>query len=41
MLLEFTVRNFLSIKDEITLSMIASKDDSLMNNTFIYENKKF
>lgn len=40
MLLEFTVRNFLSIKDEITLSMIASKDDSLINNTFIYENEK-
>ncbi|MGO5073187.1 AAA family ATPase [Clostridium sporogenes] len=41
MLLEFTVRNFLSIKDEITLSMIASKDDFKVEyNTMIYENNK-
>lgn len=42
MLLEFTVRNFLSIKDEVTLSMIASKDEyRLENNTMIYEKGKF
>lgn len=29
MLIEFSVENFLSIKDEITLSMVASKDKSL------------
>ncbi|WP_251862449.1 ATP-binding protein [Clostridium sp. Marseille-Q2269] len=41
MLLEFTVRNFLSIKDEVTLSMIASKDDfRLEDNTMIYEKDK-
>lgn len=40
MLLEFTVRNFLSIKDEVTLNMVASKDDSFEDNTFIYENGK-
>lgn len=40
MLLEFTVRNFLSIKDEVTLNMIASKDDSFYNNTFSYENDR-
>ena len=26
MILEFTVKNFLSIKEEVTLSMVASKD---------------
>lgn len=36
MLLEFTVRNFLSIKEEVTLSMVASKDSSHENNTIIY-----
>lgn len=41
MLLEFTVKNFLSIKDEVTLSMVASKDDfKLEDNTFIYEEEK-
>lgn len=40
MLLEFSVRNFLSIKDEVTLNMVASKDDSFENNTFVYENGK-
>lgn len=40
MLLEFTVRNFLSIKDEVTLNMVASKDDSFKDNTFVYENGK-
>lgn len=36
MLLEFTAKNFLSIKDEITLSMIASKDQSLEDNLVPY-----
>lgn len=41
MLLEFSVINFLSIKDEVTLNMTASKDDyKLEDNTFIYENEK-
>lgn len=40
MLLEFTVKNFLSIKDEVTLSMVASKDSSLEDNTIKYENNK-
>lgn len=33
MLLEFSVSNFLSIKDEITLSMVASTDKFLSKNT--------
>lgn len=40
MLLEFTARNFLSIKDEVTLKMVASKDDYLEDNTMVYENSK-
>jgi AAA15 family ATPase/GTPase len=32
MLLQFSVENFLSIKDKITLSLIASKDKSLDHN---------
>ena len=32
MLLEFSVENFLSFKDEMTLNMIASSDKSLDNN---------
>jgi len=32
MLLEFSVKNFLSIKDEITLSMVATKDKSIDYN---------
>ena len=36
MLLEFTVRNFLSIKEEVTLSMVASKDSSHEANTIVY-----
>ncbi len=34
MLIEFRVKNFRSIKDEQTLSMVASNDDSLPENTF-------
>lgn len=40
MLLEFTVKNFLSIKDEVTLSMVASKDSSHENNIMPYEGGK-
>lgn len=40
MLLEFTVRNFLSIKDEVTLNMVASKDKYLEENTMVYESGK-
>jgi hypothetical protein len=36
MLLEFSLSNFLSIKDEITLSMIASNDKLLDKNTIKY-----
>lgn len=36
MLLEFSLSNFLSIKDEITLSMIASTDKTLEKNTIKY-----
>ncbi|MDD1762038.1 MAG: AAA family ATPase, partial [Methanothrix sp.] len=36
MLLEFSLSNFLSIKDEITLSMIASTDKLLDKNTIKY-----
>jgi len=32
MLVEFSVENFLSFKDKVTLSMVASKDDSLKDN---------
>lgn len=41
MLLEFTVRNFLSIKDEVTLNMVASKDTLLESNAFIYQEGKY
>lgn len=34
MLIEFRVKNFRSIKDEQTLSMVASSDSSLSENTF-------
>lgn len=41
MLLEFTVRNFLSIKEEVTLNMVASKDTfRIEENTVVYENGK-
>lgn len=40
MILEFTVKNFLSIKDEVTLSMVASKDSSLQDNILLYEDGK-
>ncbi|MBU4145295.1 MAG: ATP-binding protein, partial [Candidatus Thermoplasmatota archaeon] len=33
MLVEISIENFLSIKDEVTLSMVASKDKSFMDNT--------
>lgn len=36
MILEFTVKNFLSIKDEITLSMVASKDSIHDENLINY-----
>jgi AAA15 family ATPase/GTPase len=36
MLLQFKVKNYLSIKEESTLSMVASKDSSHENNTIIY-----
>ncbi len=29
MLIEFNIENFRSIKEEVTLSMVAAKDDSL------------
>lgn len=32
MLIEFSVENFLSIKERVTLSMVASKDTSHENN---------
>lgn len=38
MLLEFSARNFLSIKEEVSLNMTASKDDyKIDDNCFIYE----
>lgn len=40
MLLEFTVKNFLSIKDEVTLSMVASKDTSHDENLINYADGK-
>lgn len=40
MLLEFTLKNFLSIKDEITLSMVASKDSSHEDNVLSYDDGK-
>lgn len=40
MLLQFTVKNFLSIKDEVTLSMVASKDSSFEDNLLPYEDGK-
>lgn len=40
MILEFTVKNFLSIKDEVILSMVASKDSSFEDNLLPYEDGK-
>lgn len=40
MILEFTAKNFLSIKDEITLSMVASKDTAHDENLIEYEDGK-
>lgn len=40
MLLQFTVKNFLSIKNEVTLSMVASKDSSFEDNLLPYEDGK-
>ncbi|SFC38543.1 AAA family ATPase [Clostridium uliginosum] len=40
MILEFTVKNFLSIKDEVTLSMVASKDSSFEDNLLPYKDGK-
>lgn len=40
MILQFTVKNFLSIKDEVTLSMIASKESSFEDNLLPYEDGK-
>ncbi len=39
MLIDFTVRNFLSIRDELTLSFVNSKND--LPNTISIENEKF
>lgn len=40
MILEFTVKNFLSIKNEVILSMVASKDSSFEDNLLPYEDGK-
>lgn len=40
MLIEFTVKNFLSIKESITLSMVASKDDTHLENLIEYQDNK-
>lgn len=40
MLIEFSVENFLSIKDKITLSMVASKDSTHENNLISYKDNK-
>lgn len=40
MLLQYSVENFQSIRDRITLSMVASNDDLLDDNTIIFNNKK-
>lgn len=40
MLIEFSVENFLSIKNKITLSMMASKDTSHPDNLISYEDHK-
>ena len=40
MLLQFSVENFLSIKDKITLSMVASNDESLDYNLIGFKEEK-
>ncbi len=40
MILQFTVKNFLSIKDEVTLNMVASKESSFEDNLLPYEDGK-
>lgn len=40
MLLQFSVENFLSIKDRVTLSLVASKDDLLSENTINFNKIK-
>lgn len=40
MILEFTAKNFLSIKDEVTLSMVASKDPAYEDNLLSYTDGK-
>ena len=40
MLLQFSVENFQSIKDKVTLSIIASKDDILGDNTINFNKVK-
>lgn len=40
MLIEFSVENFLSINDRVTLSMVASKDKSHENNVIEYKDNK-
>lgn len=41
MLVEFRVKNFLSIQDEQVLSLVASNDKEHLDSTFETENKKF
>ncbi|MBP3224967.1 MAG: ATP-binding protein [Campylobacter sp.] len=41
MLVEFRVKNFLSIQDEQVLSLVASNDNEHLNSTFETPNKKF
>ena len=38
MLLQYSVENFQSIRDRITLSMVASNDDLLKDNTIKFNN---
>lgn len=40
MLVQFSITNYRSIKNKITLSMVASVDDSLMSNTISVDSKR-
>ncbi|MCD6216720.1 ATP-binding protein [bacterium] len=41
MLVQFSVKNYKSIKDKVTLSMVASSDSTHPENTFEVENRNF
>lgn len=41
MILEFSIKNFLSFRDKVTFSMIANSSNEMSNNYIISNEKKY